>query len=208
MNQDYRRDVEKILSTQGINGGAYWSTPEGGIAKGTPFSTLEVGLMLHELGYPKEKVELQGIAELIFGKIRKDGRIQVYPSGTIYPCQTAIAARTLCYLGYAEDPRLAAIYDYFFNISLYRYRRLSISMTIRTQRSRYSRVCTASDSEGMRRRGMRWRDSGKRSGYREKLGKGEARPRTSLFFTDTKSFSSTRPYYRTAWEERPPLSRA
>jgi len=50
---------------------------------------------------------------LIFKNIKEDGRIKVYPSGTIYPCQTANATRALSYLGYANDKRLNATYSYF-----------------------------------------------------------------------------------------------
>ncbi len=113
MKQEYRADLDSILATQNINGGEYWSTSDGGIAKGVPFSTLEAGMMLYEIGYDNQSKEIKGIADLILKNIREDGRIRVYPSGTIYPCQTSNAARTLSYLGYSRDQRLDATYSYF-----------------------------------------------------------------------------------------------
>ncbi len=113
MKQEYKADLDSILATQNINGGEYWSTSDGGIAKGVPFSTLEAGMMLYEIGYDNQSKEIKGIADLILKNIREDGRIKVYPSGTIYPCQTSNAARTLSCLGYSRDQRLDASYSYF-----------------------------------------------------------------------------------------------
>lgn len=114
MTEEQRReDIGRILGTQRDNGGEFWSTPEGGIAKGSPFSTLECGIMLSELGYDPRSAEMRGIADLAFGNMREDGRIKTYASGTVYPCQTALAARALCYLGHAEDQRLARTYEHF-----------------------------------------------------------------------------------------------
>jgi len=115
MKQEYKADLDNILSTQHVNGAEYWSTPDGGIAKEGPFSTLGAGMILYEIGYDKRSNEIKGIADVIFKNIKDDGRIKVYPSGTVYPCQTANAARTLCYLGYAKDQRLIKTYDYFLN---------------------------------------------------------------------------------------------
>ena len=106
-------DIEAILSTQRCNGGELWATADGAIAKGVPFSTLEAAMMLRELGYDDSGGELARAAELIFANARDDGRIKVYASGAIYPCQTANAARTLCHLGYARDPRLQKTFAYF-----------------------------------------------------------------------------------------------
>lgn len=115
MNQKYKQDIDSILSTIRCNGGEYWSTPDGGVAKGVPFSTLEVAMMLREIGYDDAYGELEKIAELVFANIRGDGRIKVYSSGAIYPCQTANAARALCYLGYAKDPRLKQTFEWFLD---------------------------------------------------------------------------------------------
>jgi len=114
MNKEYQADLDSILATQNINGGEYWSTSDGGIAKGVPFSTLEAGMMLYEIGCNNCK-EIKGIADLILQNIKEDGRIKVYSSGTIYPCQTANAVRTLCYLGFSKDQRLVNTYNYFLN---------------------------------------------------------------------------------------------
>jgi hypothetical protein len=49
---------------------------------------------------------LKAAAELIFSTWREDGRFRVYPKGSIYPCQTTIAADVLCHMGYTKDERL------------------------------------------------------------------------------------------------------
>lgn len=54
---------------------------------------------------PQEPI-LKAAADLIFSAWQEDGRFRVYPTGGIYPCQTAIAANVLCHMGYAEDERL------------------------------------------------------------------------------------------------------
>jgi hypothetical protein len=97
------------------NGGEYWSTSDRGMAKGVPFSTLESGLMLYEIGYDLKSDEIKGIADLIFSNLKDDGRIRTYSSGAVYPCQTGNAARLLCYLGYSKDQRLDNTYRYFLN---------------------------------------------------------------------------------------------
>ena len=52
---------------------------------------------------------------MIFSTWRQDGRFQVYPKGGIYPCQTAIAASTLCHMGYAPDARLQTTFRHFLD---------------------------------------------------------------------------------------------
>lgn len=106
MKQEYKTDLDSILSTQHVNGGKYWSTSDGGIGKGVPFSTQEAGMMLYKIEYNKQSDKIKRIADLLFQNVKNDGRIKVYPSGAIYPRQTANAARTLCYLGYAKEQRL------------------------------------------------------------------------------------------------------
>jgi len=114
-SSEHSADIERLLATQGCNGGELWATVDGAIAKGVPFSTIEAAMTLRELGYDDSGGELARVAELIFGNVRADGRIKVYSSGTIYPCQTAGAARALCYLGYADDSRLERTFRYFFD---------------------------------------------------------------------------------------------
>lgn len=109
----YNSDLQTFLATAGINGGPLWSTLDGSIGKGGPFSTLEAGMILSELGYDDADGEMRGIAELIFSNMKDDGRIKTYATGTVYPCQTAGAARTLCHLGYANDERLKKTFAYF-----------------------------------------------------------------------------------------------
>ncbi len=105
-------DIQRILAKQHVNGGEYWATPEGIIEKGSPFSTLECGIMLYELQYDPQSKEVKGIVDLIFKNMRDDGRFKVFKSGAIYPCHTANAVKTLCYLGYSEDKKLEKTYSH------------------------------------------------------------------------------------------------
>ncbi len=108
MSEDkrYSGDIEEILSRRYDNGGDLWATPDRRLMKGAPFTTLECVMYLLELGMKPTEPVLKNCAELIFGSWQKDGRIKVYPSGTVYPCQTIHALNTLCHLGYTEDSRV------------------------------------------------------------------------------------------------------
>ena len=105
--QKYTADMDVILSHRHDNGGDLWATPDKRLLKGAPYTTLESPLYLLELGMDPGEQILKDTAELIFSVWQKDGRFRVFPTGGIYPCQTAEAARTLCHLGYARDRRLA-----------------------------------------------------------------------------------------------------
>ncbi|MCL3862295.1 hypothetical protein [Actinotalea sp. K2] len=107
----YQADVETILATRHDNGADHWTTPDGGLAKGGPFSTLEAPLLLVELGVDPTDQVLQEAAGAIWRAWRKDARFRVSPSGTIYPCQTINAARALAALGHSEDSRLQCTFD-------------------------------------------------------------------------------------------------
>ena len=104
----YEDDIQIILSHRKDNGADFWATPEGNLLKGGPFSTLEAAYLLTELGADLEHEEeaLSGAASLIWNAWREDGRFQLVPKSTIFPCQTIYAARTLCSLGYSADERL------------------------------------------------------------------------------------------------------
>lgn len=102
----YQSDIEAILARRHDNGADYWATSDGRLIKGSPFSTLDSAYMLAELGMDPTDPVLQGACGLIWAAQREDGRFRLAPEGAIYPCQTIHAARTLCQLGYASDPRL------------------------------------------------------------------------------------------------------
>lgn len=84
--------------------------------KGSPFTTLESACLLRELGMDAAEPVLKETAALIFSAQREDGRFRLAPGGAIYPCHTAGAARTLCHLGYAEDPRLQKTFEHLLSI--------------------------------------------------------------------------------------------
>lgn len=108
----YRGDVEAVLATRHENGADHWATPEGGLAKGGPFSTLEAPALLVELGVEPTDRVLRETAEVILGAWRADGRFRVSPSGAIYPCHTINAARTLTLLGHGDDDRVRRTLDH------------------------------------------------------------------------------------------------
>lgn len=98
------------------NGGNFWATKDNGIGKGSPFSTRDVGIILHELGYKKKERVIQNIAETIFRTWHDDGRFKVAPTGAIYPCHTIGCTRVLCYLGYAKDKRIKRTFQHLMEI--------------------------------------------------------------------------------------------
>lgn len=112
----YLPDVEAILSHRNDNGGDLWATPDKRLLKGAPFSTLESVLLLLELGMKPSEPPLKEAADLIFSTWQEDGRFKVYPQGSIYPCQTAHAADTLCHMGYASDVRLQKTFRHLLDI--------------------------------------------------------------------------------------------
>lgn len=106
VKEQYRTDVEAILSHRHDNGADYWATPDRRLIKGAPFSTLECMSYLLELGMEADDPVLQGALELLFSTWQADGRFRLYPKSTPLPCQIAPAARVLCQAGYASDPRI------------------------------------------------------------------------------------------------------
>ena len=102
----YQTDADAILAHLHDNGWNLWTTPDKRLFKGAPFSALESPLLLLELGMKPCEPLLKDIAELFFSVWRSDGRFQVYPKDSIYPCQTILAADLLCRMGYSSDDRL------------------------------------------------------------------------------------------------------
>ncbi|MGC4017860.1 MAG: prenyltransferase [Muricomes sp.] len=113
VDQKYLSDVEAILSHRYDNGGDYWTTADHKLLKGAPYTTLESALYLLELGVSPADEILKNVAELIFSNWKSDGRIKMSPTGGIYPCHTALAAKTLCCMGYSSDDRIEKSFLYF-----------------------------------------------------------------------------------------------
>jgi hypothetical protein len=99
-------DVEAVLARRHDNGADFWASADGRLGVGDPFSTLTSLLVLHELKVARTHEAVRGALELIRGAQRDDGRYRLAPSGALYPCATAAAARVLCRWGYAGDHRL------------------------------------------------------------------------------------------------------
>lgn len=117
MQTQYQSDIQAILAKRYDNGADYWTTPDRRLIKGSPFTTLDCAYMLTELGMDRAEPILKETADLIFSTWREDGRFKLSPQGAILPCQTINAARTLCYLGYASDPRLQKTFDHLLGIA-------------------------------------------------------------------------------------------
>lgn len=111
----YAPDIEVILSHRFDNGGDYWATPDKRLLKGAPFTTIESPLYLLELGVSPNEPVMKETANLIFSSWKEDGRFKIFPTGSIYPCQTAEAARTLCHMGYSQDYRLEVTYQHLLD---------------------------------------------------------------------------------------------
>jgi hypothetical protein len=112
-SKKYQRDVDAILARRHDNGADFWATADGRLAVGDPFSTLTSVLLLHELKVPRTHEAIRGALELVSGAWRSDGRFRLAPSGAIYPCATAGAARVLCRFGYARDKRMQQTLAHF-----------------------------------------------------------------------------------------------
>jgi hypothetical protein len=111
----YQSDIDAIIAKRYDNDGDYWATPDNRICKGGPFSTTESLLMLSDLE-PTVTPIMLGACELILSLWRDDGRFQIAPKATIFPCHTANVARVLCRLGYAQDKRLLKTFDHLREI--------------------------------------------------------------------------------------------
>jgi len=106
VSKKYIPDVDSVLARRHDNGADYWASADGRLAVGEPFSTLTSLLILHELKVARTHEAICGALELIRGARRDDGRYRLAPSGTLYPCSTAAAARVLSRFGEARDHRL------------------------------------------------------------------------------------------------------
>ncbi|MGL4623656.1 MAG: prenyltransferase [Culicoidibacterales bacterium] len=111
-----QRDREKIFSHRFDHGANFWSTVDNRLIKGAPFSTLESVSYLYELGELEDSEVTQEIAPFIWQSWHNDGRFQVAPHATIYPCQTAAVALALLQLGCSSDERLKVTYRHFLQI--------------------------------------------------------------------------------------------
>lgn len=109
----YSSDIEEIISHRYDNGGDLWATPDNRLLKGAPYTTLESVLYLLEVGLPTNNSIMKDTVELIFSTWQKDGRFRIFPKGAIYPCQTALALKVLCYLGFSSDSRCQKSFQYF-----------------------------------------------------------------------------------------------
>ena len=116
MEKAYLQDISEILSHRYDQGADYWTTPDNRLIKGAPFSTLDCVHYLLELGVEPTDPVLTEATRLIFSTWQSDGRFKLYPKGSIFPCQTALAARVLCHLGYVSDYRVQKTLEHLLDI--------------------------------------------------------------------------------------------
>lgn len=116
IQQEYKSDIDFIRSKEDHLGGDCWTTPDNRIGKGSPFSSRDVAIILTELGFTQQDLEIQGLAAKVFSTLRPDGRFKISPSLPMFPCYTITALRALCYMGYAEDERLIKTFEHLFEI--------------------------------------------------------------------------------------------
>ncbi len=112
MQAEYQVDIDAVLEMRHANGGDFWASEDGRLAVGSPFSTLESLLTLHELGVGAEHEAVAGALDLILATRRRDGRYKLAPSGTLYPCYTSNTARILCRYGLVGDERVQGTLAY------------------------------------------------------------------------------------------------
>ncbi len=112
----YQSEIDAILGRRHDNGGDHWATAANGLLKGSPFTTLNCAYLLHELGMDPDEPVLRDTADLILRTWREDGRFRLTPQGSIYPCHTINAVRTLAHLGYASDARVRTSFDHLLAI--------------------------------------------------------------------------------------------
>ena len=115
VSKKYIPDVEAILARRHDNGGDYWASADGRLGVGDPFSTLTSLMILHELRVPRSHEVVRGALQLVLDASREDGRYRLAPSGTLYPCYTAAAARVLCRFGYSKDKRVQRTLAHFLD---------------------------------------------------------------------------------------------
>lgn len=116
ISKAFQQDLQSILAKRHSGGADYWATPDGRWGTGSPYSTFDCSLILHELGMSNSDPVLEGAAQLILDSQQSDGRFRSAPKATIYPCHTANAARALCRLGYTRDLRLKRTFEHLLAV--------------------------------------------------------------------------------------------
>lgn len=76
---EFGADAAAILARRHDNGADYWATPDLGLIKGGPFSTLGAARLLVEFGVEATDPVLASTTELIWSAWRDDGRFAVAP---------------------------------------------------------------------------------------------------------------------------------
>ena len=97
------KEVKMIFSKSDINGGPFWSKPNGNIYWGT-FSTGSALMFLAETGLTKEDTGIEGLARLLFRYQSAEGFFKLSPEGPgWWSCFTATVLGALLRFGYVDD---------------------------------------------------------------------------------------------------------
>ncbi len=111
-------EIEKILSSDAINGGQFWSRSDGDIHAPAGYSAIDVLNTLGDLGvkYTDFKI-IQDAIDFIFTYYQADGNFRYSPSSSKLPCITARILTALGRLGFS-DSRNEECYRLFLNTQM------------------------------------------------------------------------------------------
>lgn len=113
-NTDYNSEIEEIISSCQINGGAYWSRHDGNIHAPSGFSTIDVLYTLGEIGVKVTDSEtVRKAIDFLFSYYDEKGSFKYSPKSAKLPCITARILAALGKLGYPNDFRIEKCYRYF-----------------------------------------------------------------------------------------------
>ena len=109
------KEVKMIFSKSGINGGPFWSKPNGNIYLGT-FSTGSVLMFLAETGLTKGDPKIADLAKFLFRYQSAEGFFKLSPEGPgWWSCFTATVLGALLRFGYANDETVEKGLEWLFS---------------------------------------------------------------------------------------------
>jgi hypothetical protein len=108
-------EIDDIIHSHMINGGPFWSRHDGDIHAPAGFSTIDVLNTLGDIGvhYTDYDVVRDAI-NFVFNLYDDKGRFKYAPKSAKLPCLTARIITAFARLGYIDDNRIQACYQYFF----------------------------------------------------------------------------------------------
>jgi hypothetical protein len=99
-------EISTVFSKTGVNGGVFWSKPDGNIYWGS-FSTGSVLMFLAETGLTREDPRIVDLANFLFRYQSSEGFFKLSPKGPgWWSCFTATVLGALIRFGYLDDERV------------------------------------------------------------------------------------------------------